>query len=181
MNELLKLIESLHAHEIIFFGGTFSPWHEGHSACLKLLPENKTTIVLPDHNPEKCFEMRSKENLEEMIRPHLKRGEILYTGFLELKVSNPTYEWIDLISRNYPEKELSLLIGFDQFLNIHRWKEPFSLLKNLSHLYVVSRMDTDAKKLQMVILKNFNPELKVHFLGGHDFEEVSGSKLRAGK
>ena len=39
--------------ELIFFGGSFNPWHAGHSNCLRLMDPHKTIIVVPDHNPFK--------------------------------------------------------------------------------------------------------------------------------
>lgn len=41
------------ACEVVFFGGSFDPWHEGHASCINLLPRELKLIVAPDRNPQK--------------------------------------------------------------------------------------------------------------------------------
>ena len=37
---------------VVFFGGSFNPWHDGRQACLDLCP-NKNIVIVPDTNPWK--------------------------------------------------------------------------------------------------------------------------------
>ena len=45
--------------EIVFYPGTFYPWHLGHRACLDLCP-SKNIVIVPDFNPLKEGEQRQR-------------------------------------------------------------------------------------------------------------------------
>lgn len=167
--------------EWVFFGGSFNPWHQGHQACLELLPENKTCFVLPDINPhkeEREFELVSTV-LTVSSRARFRKGQFLVPTFLLNRVKNPTVDWIERLRQEYPQQRLSLLMGFDSFSSLQNWTRSSELLKALSGLYVVSRLETDVQGDEMVreILK-LAPHLKIELLGRHGHEELSSTDLR---
>jgi nicotinate-nucleotide adenylyltransferase len=179
----------LHQHnldkeeELIFFGGCFNPWHEGHSSCIKLMPEDKKIIVIPDHSPFKELTVsKQKHSSLDDIQKHLNSFEqqtYLFDGFFKADKQNPTYYWINELKNQYPNTKLSLLMGFDTFITIDKWTEAKELLKLLDTLYVASRLDDNAiKDKQEKLLQELNPYLKIDFLGNHPFEDLSSSKLR---
>ena len=57
-----KNLSSYIEDEIIFFGGSFNPWHKGHTECIKLLPQGIPIVILPDNNPFK----QNHQNKERM-------------------------------------------------------------------------------------------------------------------
>jgi hypothetical protein len=74
--------------EWIFFGGTFNPWHQGHQACLQLLPEDRTCLVVPDRNPEKELRELSVVStiLEISTKARFKKDQFLVpTSFYRIK------------------------------------------------------------------------------------------------
>lgn len=167
--------------EWVFYGGSFNPWHKGHQACLDLLPEDKVCLMLPDQNPQK--ELRDIHAvitvLELSNRAKFKKNQFLVPTFLLQQKKNPTVEWIEKMKEEFPEKKLSLLMGFDSFSTLNTWIRVEDLLKNLHTIYVVSRLEDEedqikAKKeaLQM------RTDLNVVFLGKHDYEHLSSTELR---
>ncbi len=179
-----ELVFEKESKEWVFFGGSFNPWHSGHQACLNLLPQDKTCFILPDINPHKelrDFDLVSSV-LELSSKARFSSNQFLVPSFLVDNVKNPTVVWIEKLHQNFPDKKLSLLIGFDSFSNIFTWTRAQDLLSNLHCLYVVSRQETDDMKKETVLkIQKIAPDLEIVFLGRHEHEEISSSKIRKKK
>lgn len=168
--------------ELIFFGGSFNPWHEGHSSCINLMDPNKPIIVIPDHNPFKEL-VPNQDKLTGLsdIQKKLATFEnetYLFSEFFEQNVKNPTYEWVARLKAKFPHKQLSLLVGFDTFMGMDKWINAKSLLSHLSTIYVASRLDNEELKAKQIQALNAISSVHIHFLGRHDFEDLSSSKIR---
>jgi len=163
--------------EVIFFGGSFNPWHEGHMECVSQCPE-KNLVVIPDYNPWKEGESRRDLPYEQFLSlcEKLKGRDVsIYPGFLGVKESNPTINWLPLVK---VEKK-SLLIGADNFEKFEKWKDYQLLLRELTKIYIVPRaIGLDNLRPVEKRLKEINPALEVAFLSSHDFEGVSSSEIR---
>lgn len=169
--------------ELIFFGGSFNPWHEGHGSCLRLAPKNWPIIVIPDHNPFKdLVYSESKASSIEEIQAQLRKIDgitYLFDEYLVLNQKNPSHKWIAEIKEDFPTKKISLLMGFDTFISIDRWIKAQRILNILDSIYVASRLDDEeVKKKQTQVLTNINPNLKIVFLGHHEFEALSSTEIR---
>lgn len=176
-----KLVVGYDVDEWVFFGGSFHPWHSGHQACLNLLPEDKTCFVLPDRNPFK--EVRELDpvlsTIELTSKIKFKSNQFLVPTFLLSEKKNPTIEWIEILHKNYPAKKLSLLMGFDCLLHLPKWTRASELLNLLTTIYVASRLEKeDEQQTAATVVKKLNPALNVVFLGHHQHEDLSSTKLR---
>jgi nicotinate-nucleotide adenylyltransferase len=176
-----ELVVGKDKDEWVFFGGSFFPWHSGHQACLQLLPQDKTCFVLPDRNPWK--DMRDVDPVLTTIElaGKIKFGahQFLVPTFLLDQKKNPTVEWMEKLKTKYPEKKLSLLMGFDSFLNLPTWTRAEELLPMVHCVYVASRLEKDSEQAQAAaeIRKTYS-HLQVVFLGHHQHEGVSSTNLR---
>ncbi len=176
-----KLTYSLDADEWVFYGGTFDPWHPGHQACLDLLPPDKVCFVLPDRNPLKAITSLNPVAtiLELSTRGRFRPLQFLVPSFLLSAEKNPTVEWIERLRRIYPNRKLSLLLGFDSFEDLPLWRRHEDLLRALSCIYVVSRLEDGQRALgAQKRAHGINPKLSVVFLGRHPHEALSSSSLR---
>lgn len=167
--------------ELIFFGGSFHPWHEGHKACLDLL-NNRPCIILPDRNPMK--EHREIDFVETYLELNSKIAQTTHQinpEFILKTQKNPTNTWVQLTRKRFPETQIALLMGMDSLMSIEKWFEAEELLSTLDRLYVASRMEgQEEQNLQREKLKRFN-NLEIRFLGHHPHEALSSSKLREQK
>lgn len=170
--------------EWVFFGGSFHPWHKGHQACLNLLPEDKSCFVLPDRNPLK--EVREVHLVSTIIELASKikfhKNQFLVPTFLLEEKANPTAHWLRRIRTENPEKKLSLLLGFDSLRTIHQWIDYKDVLADLNCIYVVSRLENDEERENvMESLVKLTPDLMIQHLGHHDFEGISSTDMRRRK
>ncbi len=174
--------------EIIFYPGSFSPWHEGHGACVRNAPAHLPLIVMPDHNPWKDIR---KNNLWSEVRgiwhdlnnikeKNPRRELSLYLGFLSLKKRNPTVSWMRYFCENWPNKKVWLLMGEDTFLSLHEWYRAEELLSLLHGLYVCPRGESkiEVQKQMENLQEMAQKPLLIEELASHAFEHISSTFLR---
>ncbi len=167
--------------EWVFFGGSFNPWHKGHQACLNLLAPEKTCFVLPDINPQKEIESFDPvtKTLELSSQIKFKKNQFLAPSFLFDKIKNPTVVWIERTKKLFPDQKLSLLMGHDSLTKISEWVRGPELLTLIDTIYVVARLEKDhLREATIKRLSQTARELKIEFLGRHDFEHLSSTDLR---
>jgi nicotinate-nucleotide adenylyltransferase len=176
-----ELLFTKESEEWVFFGGSFNPWHKGHQACLNLLPEDKLCFIIPDRNPLK--ELKVIEPVSTIIElvKNIKFGKnhFIAPSFLIDFQKNPTVSWIEKLRQDFPDKKLSLLMGFDSLKGILNWVRAEDLVKNINTLYVASRLEDDEERLLVSApLQKISPQFHIEFLGRHEFEQLSSTKLR---
>jgi len=164
--------------EIIFFGGSFDPWHPGHMECLNICP-SKNIIVVPDYNPWKetaplegrCF-WTQFHNLC-MILKDTPYG--VYPGFWGLEDPNPTINWIP----NIRAESKGLLLGDDSFCNILEWKDSRILITFLNIIYVIPRIHKkeEMEKIKRKVLE-IHPNMIIEILPEHEFMQESSTLIR---
>jgi nicotinate-nucleotide adenylyltransferase len=165
------------ADEIVFFGGTFDPWHKGHSACIKLCP-HEHVLVIPDYNPFKKKIAASKnswERVKNIAFKFARTSAAIYPAFAALEHPNPTVSWLlkTRISRKY------LLLGDDNFMVLLKWKKAKELIRNIHKIFVVPR---NHKKHEIEdnfkALLKINPLLEMELLPDHPYKNISSTTLR---
>lgn len=176
-----ELMFTRDSDEWVFFGGSFNPWHKGHQACLDLLAVDRVCFILPDRNPLK--ELRPLEPVSTIIELITKikfgRNHFVAPTFLIDFQKNPTITWMEKLRAQFPDKKLSLLMGFDSLRNIHHWTRYESLLRLIDTIYVASRLEDDAEREEVAMpLRQSAPKLQLEFLGRHEFEGLSSTELR---
>lgn len=179
-----SMIFKNNSNEWVFFGGTFNPWHQGHQACLNLLPDDLPCLILPDRNPQKELRDLSPVGtlLEISTKARFKKCQFLVPTFLMIKEKNPTVTWVERLKEEMPSLKISLLMGFDSFSTLKSWVRSADLLSKIHTLYVVSRLEDDDERAQALDEAHaLSSELNVIFLGRHDYEAISSTELRAGK
>ena len=70
-------------------------------------------------------------------------------------------------------------MGFDSFRTLPSWIESQDLLNNLSSLYIASRLEeSNEQELIGSEIYKLNKNINIVFLGRHQFEDLSSTKLR---
>lgn len=164
---------SFSQNDLIFYGGTFDPFHEGHKACINSV-KDKFIVMLIDHNPFK--ELRDIDYWKHYqdLRIKLESENLrIFPGFCGLPHPNPTVNWI--VHFENP----SLLMGEDSLMNLHLWSESHKLLNHLKALYVVPRAISDEDfQARVKVIQDMAPNLSLIRLDHHEFEHISSTKIR---
>ena len=186
LNEVKKLPKSYSDHfidwtsPVVFFGGTFNPWHEGHQACLDLCP-NKNIIIIPDANPWKTVEEHHSRRCywneyRIMAEKFSKLGYATYPGFFGIEDGNPTVDWLPFVEC----QKKDFLMGLDSFISFINWRNIKELIKHIDTLFVVPRNSNtifDREDLVKQLLE-LRPNLQIKFLDNHQYMHLSSSDLR---
>ncbi|MCP4911640.1 MAG: hypothetical protein GY909_00865 [Oligoflexia bacterium] len=172
----LKLPDLSTEESLTFFPGTFSPWHQGHLACLDLTPREKI-IVCPDLNPWKVDDKKECPwQVYKTLRNYLKdTNYIVYPGFLAKKSENPTVSWLPKVQ----VENKDLIIGDDSFESLPQWKDASQLIKNIRTLFVCPRHENqDLLKSSLDWVEEHNSNCEVVTLNNHDYQHLSSTELR---
>lgn len=176
--------------ELIFFGGTFSPWHEGHNTVLMSIPKSirNRVVVVPDRNPLKgnmntAMDKKKSENdyfcafkyYRNILSKVTESGAYVYPGFCGQENVNPTSSWLP-----YVKKSCSLLMGDDSFIGLKKWRDPEKFLLMTKKIFVVPRWDNyQAIKKSLEWVKSVNKKIIVEFMDHHPYQNVSSTKIRS--
>ena len=120
------------------YGGTFNPPHVGHirgaEYALDALQLQKLLLIPAHCVPQKQMPANSPTPAQRAELLELAKGENMEVCDIELTRGGDsyTYETMEILSRQYPDKELVLLMGTDIFLSFLNWKEPQRILDKVS-------------------------------------------------
>ncbi|MDD0853576.1 hypothetical protein HBN50_10725 [Halobacteriovorax sp. GB3] len=163
--------------EITFYGGSFNPWHEGHSECLRQCP-NENIVIVPDANPwkEDQSHLHSTWSLFLEIVSKFKNSTYsIYPGFWGIMKKNPTVQWLPSVAC----QKKNLLIGDDNFMAFDKWTNFETLMKSLHTLYVVPRqfeiVELEKKRSE---LESLNLDVQIILLNSHEYQSLSSTEIR---
>ncbi len=131
-------------HNLAIFGGTFDPIHNGHLHCSKTLSDYfhfNAYYFLPCKSPvHKGTTSVSNQQRIEMLQLALKPYPEFSIDLREMNRSTPSYmvDTLKSIRSEHPCSSISLIIGYDAFLNLEQWYQWQNLLQ-LAHLIVINR------------------------------------------
>ena len=129
------------------YGGSFNPIHNGHIALAKtFLREAKLDevwFVVSPQNPFKVNDHLLDDRWRLRLTEAALQGEPhLVACDYEFHLPKPSYMWHTLqsMSREYPDRAFTLLIGGDNWTTFHRWYHAEDILSHYS-LAVYPRKD----------------------------------------
>lgn len=110
------------------FGGSFNPIHNGHISLARQLKEkaglDEVWLMVSPLNPLKhADDLLSDEARLEMARRALKNEEGIIASDYEMRLPKPSYTWntLQALSKDYPDREFVLMIGGDNWDLFDRW------------------------------------------------------------
>ena len=130
------------------YGGTFNPPHVGHirgaNYAISALQLTKLLLIPSCVAPHKDLPTNSPTPAQRAEMLAIAKGENMEVCDIELTRGGKsyTYETVETLAEQYPDKELVLLMGTDMFLSFLTWMQPQRILNKVS-LGVLYRGDKD--------------------------------------
>ena len=137
--------------QIGVFSGSFNPIHMGHLILANYITEftdiDEVWFVVTPHNPLKEFSNLAEE------KHRLNMCNIAVEGLDKLKVSEiefdmpkPSYtiNTLDRLEKDYPSLSFSLIIGADNWNELHLWKS-FERLKSEYNMIIYPRLSEEVE------------------------------------
>lgn len=132
------------------FGGSFNPIHNGHISLAQQLKEreglDEVWLMVSPLNPLKhADDLLDDEARLEMARKALEGVEGIIASDYEMHLPKPSYTWntLQALSRDYPEREFVLMIGGDNWQLFDKWYHADDIKKNYQ-IVVYTRTPGDA-------------------------------------
>lgn len=120
------------------YGGTFNPPHIGHmqaaAHAVAALNLEKILLVPAYIAPHKTFPPNTPSFEQRFHMLELSVGEKMQVCDIErtLGGTSYTFQTVEQLHLQYPDKELVLLMGTDMFLSFYTWREPQRILEHVS-------------------------------------------------
>jgi nicotinate-nucleotide adenylyltransferase len=163
--------------------GSFNPIHIGHMAIAGYMTEfaglNQVWFVVSPHNP-----LKKKETLladhQRLYMTQLAIGDSdkLKSSDIEFKLPVPSYtiDTLAYLKEKYIHNEFCLVMGEDNLLTLHKWKNAEELVKNYP-IYVYPR--SDLKKSTSLLLSQLLSKADIHQVDA-PMMDISGTFIRDG-
>jgi nicotinate-nucleotide adenylyltransferase len=172
----MGIFELKNAKMIGIFGGTFDPVHFGHiktaSYVLKTLNLEQIRMIPLGHAVHRNQPVASPEHRLEMLKAAIDNIEGLIADDREIRRGGGsyTYDTLESVHDEMPDKTLCLITGTDAFNEFTRWFKPDEILQ-LAHIIVMQRPDSevsDEAELQQLLSHHLADDiasLKTHTAG----------------
>ena len=160
-------------------GGTFDPAHKGHIAITKIAIKkfklNKVLWVVTKKNPFKnnpYYSLSQRLKKAKEITKDIKKIQVIH---LDKRVnSSRSINIINYLVNRKKLKNIYFIIGADNLINFHKWKDWKRILK-LTKLIVFSRKGYDRKGSKSTVTKYYKN--KITFIKNRHIV-ISSTKLR---
>ena len=136
-------------HRIGVFGGTFNPPHLGHLIVAENAKESlrldKVLFVpsaIPPHKSSRSL-MNADRRLE-MVKLAISGNLNFELSEIEIQRGGKSYtvDTLRALTLSYPKSQFYVLIGIDNLLELHTWKEPEEIF-GLSEVVAINRPGFD--------------------------------------
>ena len=156
----MKKIFKKNYKKIGLLGGTFDPPHVGHvhisKIALKKLKLDFIFWIITKQNPFKKkphLKTSARIKLSKKITKKIRKIGIEY--FDNLIKSKNTYDLLNYLKKNNKSKKLFFLIGADNMINLHKWKN-WQKIPKLAKIVVFARTGYSSRALKSIAAKRLN-------------------------
>ncbi|MDR1169581.1 MAG: nicotinate-nucleotide adenylyltransferase [Prevotellaceae bacterium] len=138
----------------VIFSGSFNPVHIGHLVIANYIVEftsaDEFWFVVSPHNPFKSIsELAGFHHRLNMVNIAFEElGLPIVVSDIENSLPQPSYtiNTVNALAEKYPDKKWSLLVGADNLVNFHLWKDSAKILER-HQLLVYPRTGFDDDQL----------------------------------
>lgn len=118
------------------FGGSFNPIHNGHVRLAKSLLQEAALdevwfLVSPQNPFKQDQQLLDDDKRLQLVRLALKEEQQLMASDFEFHLPKPSYTWntLQALEQEYPERKFTLLIGGDNWEAFDKWYRYEDILK----------------------------------------------------
>ena len=175
------------------FGGSFNPIHNGHISLAKQLKEkaglDEVWLMVSPQNPLKQAADLLDDTLRmEMARLALDGVDGIIASDYEFHLPKPSYTWntLQALSKDYPDREFVLLMGGDNWEHFDRWYHYEDIVANYQ-IVVYPRKEEGGKRKENTLLAEIKAEGNLLPLSTFHFPLINISsteireRIKAGK
>ena len=159
------------------FGGSFNPIHNGHialaQAVLRQCQLDEVWLMVSPQNPMK---RNSSDLLDDSLRFEVAQKALadidrVVACDYEFYLSKPSYTWDTLqhLSKDYPDRRFYLIIGGDNWAHFQRWRHWKDILWH--HDLIVYPRDQHIGTIDVPLLPVSSTEIRQKVKAG---ESISG-------
>ena len=171
--------------KIGIFGGAFNPIHNGHLALAEnyynSLKLDKIIFIPTSVPPHKTADyLVSQNDRLEMVRLAISDNSSFDVSDIEFHRQGKSYTYDTLLSLNelYPDSEIYLIIGADQFLTFHLWYKYKEILDMVT--LCTSARENEQEKRELYDYAKSLDGLKrdKYFIADYPVIRLSSSEIR---
>lgn len=153
--------------KLYIFGGSFDPFHKAHKELVEQFDDE--VLIIPTYNP---FKDNCLFSLKERILMIKKIKFKNNSKVVDFTLENPEHYMfmaniINRLSYEYPDSDINLIMGYDTYREIYKWKNIDTIQNDITCL--VFNRDNKKRELQKGI--------KTQFLD-KDINNLSSTEIR---
>lgn len=138
-------------NDLIFYGGTFDPPHNGHTEALKVAAKEfpgADVIVMPTYTPPHKRALFAASATDRLNMCKLAFGKInrVSVDDYEIKRGGKSYSYLTIgyLAEKFPKRRILFLMGTDMMKTFAEWKNPDEILKHSLPLLAYRKGDGEA-------------------------------------
>ena len=166
------------------FGGAFNPIHNGHLTLAKSYQESlgldKVLFIPTAVPPHKTSQHLAPDvHRLNMARLAVTDNDSFEVSDIEFKRQGKSYTYDTLIQlkKIYPDSQMYLIIGADQFLSFHKWYK-FDGILDMVTLCTSAREDEAEKKKILSYAESIEQMKGKYFIADYPVVKLSSSEIR---
>lgn len=161
--------------------GSFNPIHIGHMAIANYIVEytdlDDICFVVSPHNPlKKKSSLLANHHRLRLTEIACENDERFSFSDIEARLPQPSYtiDTLTYLAEKQPKKEFSLIMGKDNLLTLHKWKNPEELVKKYE---IIIYPRNDDKRMPHPDLEELLKKARIRLVEAPNME-ISGTFIR---